>query len=402
MLIGIDASRANRKFKGGTEWYAYYLILELAKIDSTNQYVLYSDKPLTDELAELASKNGNFKAKVLNWPFTYFWTQARLSLEMLFHAPDVLFVPAHTLPLIHPRKSVVTIHDIGFERQEELYSSDKIGPIGGLSGQAFNLLALFFTGGKFHSNEIDYHTWSTKYNLKHANKIIAVSEFTKQELIDVYHTSGSKIAVIYNGYNAELYRPIADKKEIDSVLTKYGIKCPCIFYVGRLEKKKNTARLISAFGIMREKYKSLNYKLILVGNASLGFDEIKYVIEEFDLYSEVIITGWVPERDMPYIYNGASLFVFPSLYEGFGIPLVQAMATGVPIAASKTASIPEITAGAARLFNPNDEADMAEKMAEVLLDKQLAKKLIDRGNARVRDFSLAKCARETLAVLEKT
>jgi glycosyltransferase involved in cell wall biosynthesis len=401
MLIGIDASRANRKFKGGTEWYAYYLIIELAKIDSTNQYVLYSDKPLTEDLADLTAKHKNFKIKILNWPFTYFWTQARLSLEMLFHAPDVLFVPSHTLPLIHPKRSVVTIHDIGFERQEELYSSDKIGPVGGLGGQLFNLLAWLFTGGKFRANVIDYHNWSTRFSLKHAIKIIAVSEFTRQELINVCGAPGDKIKVVYNGYNAELYKPISNKAQVDRALTRYGVKCPCVFYVGRLEKKKNTARLVSAFGIMREKYKSLNHKLVLVGNASLGFDEIKYVIEEFDLNNEVIITGWVPEADMPYIYNAASLFVFPSLYEGFGIPLVQAMACQVPIAASDTASIPEITAGAALLFNPKDEADMAEKMAEVLLDKQLAQDLIVRGEARVVDFSLAKCAHETLAILVK-
>ena len=158
MLIGIDASRANRKYKGGTEWYAYYLIRQLAKIDSTNQYVLYSDKPLTGGLIDLTDEGGevngkidlvkgcqkinsphnNFRAKILNWPFFYLWTQARLSLEMLFHPPDRLFIPSHVLPAIHPKKSLVTIHDIGFERAKELYSSDKIGPGEGLSGKGFD------------------------------------------------------------------------------------------------------------------------------------------------------------------------------------------------------------------------------------------------------------------------
>jgi len=192
-----------------------------------------------------------------------------------------------------------------------------------------------------------------------------------------------------------------DQEKIQQVLSRYGIKPPYIFYVGRLEKKKNIARLIYALAIMREKYGKINHKLVLVGNAGLGFDEVKYMIEEFDLNNDVIITGWVPERDMPYIYNGASLFVFPSLYEGFGIPLVQAMAVGVPIAASDIASIREIAGRASWLFDPKEASDMAEKMAEVLLDKELADDLIDRGKARVKDFSLAKCAKETLAVIER-
>ena len=179
MLIGIDASRANRKFKGGTEWYSYCLIRELAKIDSKNQYILYSDKPLVGGLADLTKEDyeaasgridkrgyqtikspfGNFRVKILKWPFAYFWTQIRLSYEMLAHRPDILFIPAHVLPIIHPKKSIVTIHDIGFEHLSELYSSDKIGPAGGLTSEAFNLLARLFTWGKFHPNIIDYHSF---------------------------------------------------------------------------------------------------------------------------------------------------------------------------------------------------------------------------------------------------
>ncbi|KKS34964.1 MAG: Glycosyl transferase group 1 [Parcubacteria group bacterium GW2011_GWC2_42_12] len=427
MLIGIDASRAGREFKSGTEWYSYYLIRELAKIDSTNQYVLYSDKPLTGGLTDLTDKSGeaggkiemengcqkiksphnNFKAKILNWPLTYFWTQIRLSWEMLFHSPGILFIPAHTLPVIHPRRSVVTIHDIGFERLKEVYSSDKIGSSHSLAGKFFDWLAKLLTGGKFSSNILDYHGWSTKFSLKHAKKIIAVSKFTKQELIDVYPAyrqagaaSESKIAVVYNGFNNDLYRPILDRREVRRVLDRYGIKPPYIFYVGRLEKKKNITGLVDAFVELREKYKKLNHKLVLVGNAGLGFDEVKYIIEEFDLDNEVIITGWVPEQDIPYIYSGAALFVFPSLYEGFGIPLLQAMALAIPIAASNIPAISEITAGAAWLFNPNDKNDMAEKIAQVLLDNKLAEDLVGRGQIRIKNFSLDKCAKETLAVIE--
>ena len=422
MLIGIDASRANRKFKGGTEWYSYYLIRELAKIDSKNQYILYSDKPLVGGLADLTKEDyeaapggidgcgrqeikspfGNFRVKILKWPFAYFWTQLRLSYEMLRHRPDILFIPAHVLPIIHPKKSIVTIHDIGFERLAELYSLDKIGPAVGLTSEVLNLLVRLFTRGKFHSNVIDYHSWSTKFALEKAKMIIAVSEFTRKEMIEFYQADAEKIKVVYNGFNNRLYRPISDQTKIKQVLSRHGITAPYIFYVGRLEKKKNIVRLVEAYAMMRQKFREIKHKLVLVGGAGLGFDEIKYAISEFNLDdNELVITGWIPEADMSYIYNGAALFVFPSLYEGFGIPLLEAMASGTPVAASKIAAIPEVVKDAALLFDPINKDEMAEKMAAVLLDKRLAGQLVNRGLARAKDFSLAKCARETLVLMEK-
>ena len=421
MLIGIDASRANRKFKSGTEWYSYYLIRELAKIDSKNQYILYTDKPLTGGLADLTEENtktkpgkidsygwqeikspyNNFRVKILKWPVTYLWTQIRLSLEMFIHRVDILFVPSHTLPVIHPKKSVMTIHDIGFERKAKLYSEDKIGPVDGWFFKVINFFVRLVTGGKFNSNIIDYHSWSTRFALKNAKADITVSEFTKKEMVDFYKADAEKIKVVHNGFNDKLYRPINDEEKIKQVLSKYDIKVPYIFYVGRLEKKKNTARLVKAYAIMKQKYKDIKHNLVLVGSAGLGFDEVKYVIDEYNLYENVIITGWVPEEDMPYIYNGASLFVFPSLYEGFGIPLLEAMASGAPIAASNVASIPEVVKDAAELFNPEDKNDMAEKMAKILFNNELAEELIKRGFNRVKDFSLTKCAQEILALMEK-
>lgn len=319
---------------------------------------------------------------------------------MIAHRPNLLFIPAHALPIIYPRKSIVTIHDIGFERQAELYSLDKIGPVSGLTSDAFSFLIRLLTWGKFHPNIIDYHSWSTKFALKKAKMIIAVSEFTKQEMIEFYQADGKKIKVVHNGFNSELYHRLSDQKKVKPVLSQYGLTTPYIFYAGRLEKKKNTAKLVEAYAIMRQKFREIKHKLVLVGRAGLGFDEVKYVIKEFNLDDSIIITGWIPEADMPYIYNGADLFVLPSLYEGFGIPVLEAMACGVPVAASNIASIPEVVKDSACLFNPQDQHDMAEKMAKILLDKQLAGQLVSRGLKRAKDFSLTKCAQETLALME--
>ncbi|MEA3463652.1 MAG: glycosyltransferase family 1 protein [Patescibacteria group bacterium] len=429
MLIGIDASRANKKHKSGVEWYSYYIIRWLAKLDAQNQYILYTNKPLTGGLLDLTTKqhideadsgktnkkaefdnNGcqiiksphnNFRAKVLSWRLPFFWTQIRLSWEMLIHRPKILFIPAHTLPVIHPRKSIVTIHDIGFERDRKLYSQDGMGPKGVIGCRIINFLVRLFTLGKYRANILDYHSWSSQFALKYAKEIITISNFSRKEIMEVYGAGSAKIKVVYNGYNKSLYKKEEDKRAIKQVISKYGIEEPYIFYVGKLEKKKNTPALIEAYSIAKEKNNKIKHKLVLVGVASHGYDEVEYMIREFNLDNEVVVTGWIPEIDMPYIYSGASAFIFPSCYEGFGIPLLQAMACGIPTAASQAASIPEIAKGAALLFNPNDVRSMAEAIAKIILDNELRQKLIKNGFNRVKDFSWEKCAKETLAEIEK-
>lgn len=417
MIIGIDASRANRKYKSGTEWYSFYLIKELARIDQDNQYILYTDVALEKSLANLtpanisldsdidkkgfqkvASPHNNFKAKVLKWPLPFFWTQLRLSWEMILHSPDALFIPAHTLPFIYPKNSVMTIHDLGFERDRQLYSNELMGK-SALMRRILNFIVKIFSLGKYGANPLDYLSYSTRFALKHAKKIITISNFSKKEICDIYPVNGENIQVIYHGVNRALYRKIDDQEKIDKVLNKYGINAPYIFYVGRLEKKKNTPNLVDAFSIMREKHKGIKHKLVLVGAASLGFDEVKYIIQQFHLDDEVIITGWVPEEDMPYIFNGATAFIFPSFYEGFGMPLLQAMACGTPVIASNMTSIPEIANNAALLFDPNDKVEMASVMFRIITDRELRDGLIVKGYENVAKFNWEKCARETLKAL---
>lgn len=424
MIIGIDATRANRAQKTGTEWYSYFLIRWFAKLDSENQYILYTDTPLVDGLCDLTTKQfedtcknnisfdndgfqiikspyNNFRAKVLKWPFNFFWTQGRLAIEMFFNKPDILFIPSHTLPFIHPKKSVVTIHDVGFAREHRLYDQIIMGPKNLKARKFLNFLIKLFTWGHYGANSMDYQKWSTKYALKHAEKIITVSSFTKQEIDDIYNVDKNKIKIIYNGYNKFLYQKIIDNDKINTVINKYGIEKPYVLYVGRLERKKNTPALIEAFGLLREKYKTLNFKLVLIGNASYGYDEVNYTIREFGLEHDVIMPGWVDEADMPYLYNGASLFIFPSKYEGFGIPLLEAMACGLPITASWESSIPEVVGeDAAYLFNPNSIHSITEAMHKVLSDENFSQKIINQGYERVKNFSWEKSAKETLELLK--
>ncbi|MCK5211933.1 glycosyltransferase family 4 protein [Candidatus Parcubacteria bacterium] len=423
MTIGIDASRANREHRTGTEWYSYYLIRWIAKLDLENQYILYTDEPLKGGLLDLTttrfdptlkpietcfdndgyqvikSPGNNFRAKILNWPFNFFWTQGRFSLEMLFHRPDVLFIPSHTLPLIHPRRSVVTIHDIGYERRFTVYDTAPMGPEGRQKRRFLNFIVRIFTFGKYRANTMDYLKWSTDFALNKADRIITISEFTKRDIKEFYSTNIDKVTVVPNGYSESIYKPLNDSAKTKKVLAKYGIEAPFIFYIGRIERKKNIPALIEAFAIMKENNPGLKEKLVLVGDASYGYDETKYMIREFDLVSDVVMPGWVEEDDVPYLYCAASIFVLPSLYEGFGIPLLQAMACGVPIAASEVTSIPEVVGDAGLLFNPNYALSIAEALTRIVNDKKLQAELIEKGLERVKDFSWQKTAKKTLEVI---
>jgi len=401
MVIGIDASRANRPQRSGTEWYSFYLIKNLAILDKVNQYRLYLDTPPSVELKAAVAANPNFSLHFLKWPLYSFWTLGRLSLEMIFHRPDILFIPAHTMPLIYPRRTINTIHDLAFIREQNLYRSDKVKTrlIG--STRLIDFLVKFLTIGKYQADSLDYLYWSTNFALRHASKIITVSNFTKQEILSLYpKTKAAKIKVVHNGYNNILYKPLTDQAKIKNVLEKYGLVPPYFLYVGRLEKKKNTPALIEALALLRENYPEVKEKLVLIGNASFGYDEVKYVIEEFNLNDDIFMPGWVAEADLPAIFNGASAFVFPTKHEGFGIPVIQSLACGLPTIVSDIPVLREIAAEAVLYFDQNNKKSIAAAMHEIIVNQDLRRQLSLAGQRRAQQFSWEKCARETLKEIQ--
>ena len=368
MIIGIDASRANKKSKTGVEWYSYHLIEEFKKIDRNNRYFLYTNKPLEGTLAICPA---NFEEKVLRWPIPRSWTIGRLSLEMKFgkEIPDVLFVAAHTLPLFNPKRSVVTVHDLGFEHFPEAY----------------------------HWADKFYHKLIIHLIKKSATKIIAVSEFTKQDLIKTYKIPSEKIVVVLNGYDNDKYKLLPDSGGL--LKEKYKINFPYVLFVGRLELKKNIPRLIEAFGLFKRKQPELTHKLVLIGVKGLTFPLIEEQIKKYNLANEIIFPGWIDDADLPIFYNNADLFAFPSLFEGFGIPILEAMACGCPVICSKTTSLPEVAGEAGLMFNPESAEEIAARMEQVLLNLEVQESLRVKGLERVKRFSWRKCAEETLAVL---
>ncbi|MFA5184318.1 MAG: glycosyltransferase family 1 protein [Patescibacteria group bacterium] len=401
MIIGIDASRANLVHKTGTEWYSFYLIKNLAVLDRANQYYLYVNKPARPELLEIIKDNPNFSIRLLHWPFVYFWTLGRLTWEMFWRRPDVLFIPAHALPLFGPRKTINTIHDIAFRREQNLYRSVKVKTDFTSSRQLINLLVKLMTLGKYRSESVDYLHWSTSFALRHAQKIIAVSEFTKREILDLYpRTPADQIAVIHNGYNDERYRLLESPDRTREVLEKYDLAAPYLLYVGRLEKKKNIPALVEAFALFKEEHPDQAVKLLLIGDAGYGYDEVKYIIQEFDLNRQIYLPGWVEEEDLPYIFNAAQAFIFPSKHEGFGIPVLQALACGAPAAVSDIPVLREVAADAALYFNQNDTRAIAAAIDKILNDEDLRQALRAKGLARVEEFSWRRCAQETLKLIE--
>ena len=401
MLIGIDASRANRQRKTGTEWYSFYLIENLAKLDHKNTYRLYVDDRPSQELQEAIEGNHNFSIRFLTWPFFSFWTLGRLSLEMIFHRPDVLFVPAHGLPLFYPRQTITTIHDIAFMHEHELYRPERMKARSAGVRRVVSFLVKVFTFKKYGSDSLDYLYWSTAYALNHATKIITVSEATKQDVLTYYpKTKLDKIIVVHNGFNDKLYKPFSNQEKIISALNKYGLVQPYFLYIGRLEKKKNTAMLIEAFAIFKENNPRAKEKLVLIGNAGYGYDEIQYVIEEFNLNREVFMPGWADENDLACILNGARAFIFPSKYEGFGIPILQSLACGIPTAVSDLAVLHEIADDSVLYFNQNNKDSIVQVLENIISDEKLRVTLKAKGLERAKLFSWQKCALETLKEIE--
>ncbi len=368
MLIGLDASRANKTQKTGVEWYSYHLIQKLKEIPlkAGDKFILYSPSELRGELAELPDQWQN---KVLTWPLKYLWTQIRLSLETLVDPPDLLFVSAHILPFLCPVKSVLVIHDLGFEELPEYYSSwQKV-----------------------------YYSWTHRYSFRKAAKIIVPSEFTKKEVIKLYRVAEDKIKVVPEGYNEEIFHLMDDRAKIAAVLNKYGVGGSYFLYVGRLEKKKNIKGLIEAYHqLVLSNIQPSIPSLVLVGKPGYGYREIRNRISKIKKIKEI---GYIDKDDLVYLYSGALAFVYPSFYEGFGVPLLEAMACGCPVLASNRSSIPEVGGQAVLNFNPEDINDIVGAMQKIIDDRNLREGLKQKGLERVKLFSWQRCAQETMKIL---
>jgi glycosyltransferase involved in cell wall biosynthesis len=244
--------------------------------------------------------------------------------------------------------------------------------------------------------------WRWKFTLKlvknRIDHVIAVSESTKNDCINYLDIPKEKITVIHNAVD-DIFKPLIDKQKIENHLKKeYNIDHPFILFVGTLEGRKNVPQLINAF--YEVKKMGLNHKLILVGMKGWKSEPIFEAIEKLGLKDEIIFPGYIPTSDLVKLYNVADVFVYPSLYEGFGLPPLEAMSCGCPVITSNTSSLPEVVGDAGILVDPHDTDGLAKAIYEVLSDNELRNQLVENSLERAKMFSWEKVAQETWKVYE--
>ena len=373
MLVGIDASRATVAQRTGTEVYSLHLIRALLCAGAPHQFRLYFKEPPLPDLfrCELMRGSGSCEQRVLSFP--RLWTHVRLSTEMLLHPPDVLLVPSHVLPLYHPRRSIVTVHDLGHRYHPEAHTA----------------------------RQRWYLEWSTRYHVRTAVHLLADSRATKDDLVRLYGAEPGQIKVAHLGVDPTI-QPVRDPDWLAEVRKKYGIAGPYVLYVGTLQPRKNLVRLIEAFGrIVGMPRERGRLQLVLAGKEGWLSENILARPRELGIEGRVAFPGFVDDADRAALYSGASLFVMPSLYEGFCMPVLEAMACGAPVVCSNVSSIPEIAGDAALLFDPLDVKAMAATMERALKSKELRQRMVRKGIERAKDFTWAQCAKRVLAVLER-
>ena len=375
MKIGIEARYLQfADAPSGLYQYTLRLIDGLQEIDQDNEYLLYffnrGDKRREEIIAGYRVKP-NFKKRICRIPYRALSPLSKvIPISTVLGKVDVLHGPTFgLLPSGCYKKSVVTIHDLKVFSPEELSSRSK--------GTSL-----------FRKQILDA--------VRRADRLITFSEFTRSELGARFRINPGRIEVIFPGVGKE-FSPLQDAGRTAEVKSKYGIKRNYLLFVGFMEPKKNLPRLIEAFS---EAKRSLPEpcQLVIAGPPGPSTEEVARKIRALFLEGEVLLTGAVPREELPLLYAGAAAFIFPSLQEGFGIPPLEAMASGTPVIASNATSLPEVVGAAGLLVDPLQTKEIAEAIYSVLTDRPLREALREKGWARARGFSWEKMARETLQV----
>ena len=360
MVIGVDGNEANVQNKVGVSVYTLNLLNYFKKNSDrfTRFKIFLKEKPLP----QLPSPSKYFSYEVVSGKF--FWSQIFLPLRLFKKDADVFFSPAHYGPRFCPMPLVVTIHDLSY-----IYYPDEF-----LKKDLYKL-----------------RNW-TKYTVLKAKKIIAVSQSTKNDLIKIYKISPQKIKVIYNGFNQ--YKGIKA-----SALKEKKLQKPYILYIGTLQPRKNLINLIQAFYKFNQIYPQ--FKLIIAGKKGWLYQKIFEEVENLGIEDKVFFTDYVTDHQLVYLYQNAFCLVMPSFYEGFGLPVLEAMNFRCPVIASFSSSLPEVGGDACLYFNPQDVNNLTEKLMKLKSDILLRKKLINKGRERIKLFSWDKCGQETLQILKE-
>jgi glycosyltransferase involved in cell wall biosynthesis len=295
------------------------------------------------------------------------WTHLGLGAEMLRHPPDVLFVPAHVLPLAHPEHSVVTVHDLGYHYFPDAHTAAQRA----------------------------YLDWSTRFAVRHAARLIAVSQATKNDLVKLYQAGEQQVTVVHHGVEA-LPAARGEGRKANAATALARLPTRYILAIGTIQPRKNYARLIEAYASLR--YTPDEVALVIAGKPGWRAEHVAAIRAQAE-QAGVILAGHVSEQEKSALLANATAYVFPSLYEGFGMPILEAQAAGVPVITSNTSSCPEVAGDGALLVDPLDTHAISAAIQQLLCDEPLRQALSAKGRVNAARFSWERCAAETLEVL---
>jgi glycosyltransferase involved in cell wall biosynthesis len=365
LRIGIDVHSIGGQ-KGGNETYYRELIKEMMGFPCDHSFFLYYTNPRAIQQIR-ASERFRLERlrpshRILRIPLTLPWHVRNHKLD-LFHAQFIV-------PPFLKCKTVTTIPDIAYEHVPQF----------------------------FPARQRAWLTLLVRESAKRADHIITVSEYSKRDLVDTYGVSHEKITVTYEGAGEE-FLPLDREKAKEDLARKYGIKGEFILYLGRLQARKNLARLVESYAKVRKS--GLRHKLVLAGKPDSLFQPVLSRIRELKLENDVVLPGYVQAEDVPTFFNAAEVFVYISYYEGFGLPIMEAMACGTPVVTSRGSALEEVAGDGALLVDPMDEASIAEALTRILSDAGLRYRLGQAGLARSRQFNFKNAAEQTIGVYER-
>lgn len=362
MRIAVDASRTTLARRTGTEAYALHLTRALLAAQSDHDWLLYfRDDPASD----LLPAGPQVATRVIRRQ--RLWTHLGLGPALRRDQPDGVFIPAHVMPLFSPVPAVVTVHDLGYLRFPEAHTA----------------------------NQRRYLDWSTRYAVRHARHLLADSEATASDLQHYYGAQAGQMTVVYPGGDERL-RPVRHPAQRGPVMAKYGIAGPYILYVGTLQPRKNLVRLVNAFAPLADRA-----TLVLAGKPGWLSAPIEAHIAGSGLGERVRQLGYVPDDDLPTLYSAATVFAMPSLFEGFGFPVLEAMRCGTPVVSSRGGSLPEVGGEAALYVDATDTAGWTTALAQTLDDEALRQRMIIAGFQQASRFRWATAAAQVLQVFER-
>jgi len=352
---------------GGIKVYTNNVLPRLLALGRSHTFVLMYQNPA---LLGTYARFPNVEEVAIRCPGTVIWDQIGVPLVARGRRLDLIFNPKMTVPLLTKSKTVFIAH-----------------------GSETLVIPQHF--GRF---DILYRKFFRPLYLRHAAACVAVSNTVRADLVKYLAADPRKLFAVANGFDPELFRPIQDRARLEALRGQYQLPEHFILWVGQIEARKNVARLLQAFAqIMHD----LPHSLVIAGARRRTADQELRDIERLGLSERVHFPGWIPQSDLPALYCLADLFAFPSLYEGFGIPLIESMACGCPIVSASTGSPPEVLDGAGYLVDPLDVASIAAAMKTVLTDTALRQGMIAKGLVRAKEFGWDKTAQQLLTVLEQ-